>query len=1127
MANFNWDDQPNINPVQPEWQPAQQEPFPSWGNPDLNPTPPDYTLPWQQSTPWQKFAPFGNYPTRSVSPSGTTLPTGENFAWDFWRNPFSEGQPLYRLREQPDVNNPLSVGWSLTSMIPPARILGAAPRLASKIPTFAGQFTQDVLKAGQKLPEEGSGLVKGWRELQVQMIDSLARYNAMAGRSGVKMGEIAPALTRAKSSIAGTIFSNAMSDVKKIIGTTPELLQKVQEVWILKHLDEVLKETGRNTIRLIESGPQYSRTGIASLLTSIQAQLGADTFQKVNRAQELLSGVYHKLLMETPSIGRLAKGESIQKYPNYFPLLYKEKGGATGKIGHFAPQFVKELEGLGTNKTLVNPLESFAGEINRRTGANLLNRARQSIAEVALKDPEMIGKVRLVDKVPTGAFLDYFVGGAKKYLQLDRGAEWIAKDLKFFDSIPASKWREIPRWVNSLSRAGFTGLSVPFIARNFVFDTLTVMVTQQVMPWQVAQGLGRTLKDIVAKDPVLNRMRLAGADFGFFGSGSNKWIQFEKEGNVILRNPQSLKRLANPLKLIEAVGHAVEMAPRTAVFQKAVRKGATDVEAAFRARRSTIDFSRTGETMSVLNDWYLFLNAAKEGWLLPFRAIRDKPKTAVPMLVGLSGAIISTYAYNRNFPEYKKIPPFVKYNSVVIMLPSTEYDDYGEKIPKYIAIVPNLREFSIFTAPFIYTLEKLDANNGLGMDDFLKDWGSNVLGFTKVWVSGWSPLSQITGTGSGTIQMPTQMLQSLNEMARNFDEYRHVQIVSDELLDLPAPQQYDKYTSKTAILVGTALNQSPKLIDYFVSNVFGSVGRDVFTAIDIAIKQIDKETLDPEVALRVAALRSINSFTPDPKSIPEERKNFLLTLEPAMRQKVLDAERIPEDRIPIITNLIRSFYRDTNTGGQEYKTAKEETLREYQPAKLASPKEELATKMMSNINDSLKNLQTHEGYDKRREEYRTYYAGRSAERFGAFTSQGGVPSSEVYKRMAPESQPSQNLMALSEYHEVLSAKIKESGDLDYPGKWEGIFQSVFDDLGKRYSQININYVKEHQNDWILEVLPNEGRAFESERQKQIDSGKWWDNYRGQNIKPFQRTVPEGYQYSPLQQRTWENIQKFK
>ncbi|MDP6353975.1 MAG: hypothetical protein QF473_02655, partial [Planctomycetota bacterium] len=45
------------------------------------------------------------------------------------------------------------------------------------------------------------------------------------------------------------------------------------------------------------------------------------------------------------------------------------------------------------------------------------------------------------------------------------------------------------------------------------------------------------------------------------------------------------------------IGHAIELSPRRAVFQKALRQKLSPQEAALAFRRSTVDFQRIGQSM--------------------------------------------------------------------------------------------------------------------------------------------------------------------------------------------------------------------------------------------------------------------------------------------------------------------------------------------------------------------------------------------------------------------------------------------------------------------------------------------------------------------------------------------------
>jgi hypothetical protein len=257
-------------------------------------------------------------------------------------------------------------------------------------------------------------------------------------------------------------------------------------------------------------------------------------------------------------------------------------------------------------------------------------------------------------------------------------------------------------------------------------------------------------------------IRAGGDVSGYWGKGSDEMYKsMVQGGNLPLRSTQDWNNLFNPLKwpeTVKRIGHSIEMAPRRAVFEQRLKQGLTKEQAAFHARRSTVDFARSGTALRAANDLYLFLNPAVQGTLLPLRALKRSPKVASIGLGGYMALQTAAYGWNRQFPEYADVKADDRHGKMLIMLPSEEYDDFGNKVPHSVAVQPILREIGAISAPMIYALEKMDASSlGQRLPEWLRS-GAQVQDDFGTFMSSWgkmaSPFSTILGVG-GAIQAPT------------------------------------------------------------------------------------------------------------------------------------------------------------------------------------------------------------------------------------------------------------------------------------------------------------------------------------------------------------------------------------
>ena len=282
------------------------------------------------------------------------------------------------------------------------------------------------------------------------------------------------------------------------------------------------------------------------------------------------------------------------------------------------------------------------------------------------------------------------------------------------------------------------------------------------------------------------------------------------------------------------------------------------------------------------------------------------------------GMQVAAYGGNRQFPEYADLSADDRHGRLNFMLPSNEYDEFGNKKPNVMTMIPNLREAGAISAPLIYLLEKLDANptvRGLlpeGMrsgaqvqDDFgmfLKGWGSMA-----------NPMSSIMST-SGYLQAPIHYVHQFVEMTLNYDTYYDRPIVPPHLATRPASEQFDEFTSETAIRVGGLLGLSPMHIDHLFRN--GAMF-DVFAAADAAIFYADGG--DPIIRSHAAVLAEMTERY-EGHDIQIQTRQYLAQFSPEMQKKIKEAKmRLIDPDIPFVTSAKNKFIQ--KKGGNLYRNA--------------------------------------------------------------------------------------------------------------------------------------------------------------------------------------------------------------
>ena len=689
----------------------------------------------------------------------------------------------------------------------------------------------------------------------------------------------------------------------------------VNEYLKLRHAHEIFMMKGHRQFVGTYTGP----ADVIVRLGQLEERLGPEQMLKVKGAAKVVRDNYTAQLAKRANAG-LISPETAQffynNYPWYNPVKYMDEAqahfeGVSKAISNSNPGW-RKLGEIGSEGEIVDPVNAMWVSNLRTEELIAKNEAAKATAKIFQADPQLAGKVKIV---PEGervwsnmGQMSYMENGKKITLEIPKEAEEAIKQLNV---IPKVDTFRIAGAINAVSRAGTTTMNIAFFVPNMAVDTLTAMITSGVGPVHIGRRLAYNLKGIVKEDKVMaDMLKAKGGMSGFWGKSPEELArEATKQGNLVLKGGKDWKRFfAAPIEAVQKTGHAIEMAPRTAVYEKGIGKGLTKEQAALEARRSTIDFQRSGSLIRELNSLYMYLNAGVQGSMVPFRALRDNPMARV-RATGYMGIVAANYAYNRQFEEYKDVPNYYKYGAgLLFMVPSNEYDKRGNKVPHFITVIPNQREWTLFSSPVIYAMSKLDGSNPQDFEMFINDLVPRV-----------NPLSKFTGQGGYPV--PTQLGATwFSAYVMNKDPFTGKDVVPAELQNLPKEQQYDEYSSQAAIKAGSVLGMSPKKLEFFVKGVFGGVGSQFLEAVDYASSKLSPNKADPRIEEMLSKLEDIQSSS-DPSQIENARNKYLYSLSEADREAVLSLERHPAERMPIITSISRKVYHEG--GGQLYKTGQQ------------------------------------------------------------------------------------------------------------------------------------------------------------------------------------------------------------
>tara|TARA_R100000808_G_scaffold13015_4_gene31983 strand:- start:526 stop:2493 length:1968 start_codon:yes stop_codon:yes gene_type:complete len=286
------------------------------------------------------------------------------------------------------------------------------------------------------------------------------------------------------------------------------------------------------------------------------------------------------------------------------------------------------------------------------------------------------------------------------------------------------------------------------------------------------------------------------------------------------------------------------------------------------------------------------------------------------------GAAVTTYwaiqnGWNKQFeyegiPLYYDIPSYIRYNSLVFMLPPDK-DENGEVLidprtgrpkPKYIVMPHKLREWNLF----FQTATALDEGTDKDVPFDKKKWFSEVYKST-------SPLT-------GGSLMP-QLANVAGEELSGKDFYRNNDIVDPEYQTLPLDEQYNKYTSKTARAAAGLLENlpapepieevlgSPQRLEHLIENVSGQIGEETLNLADAVIEILEdlRGVQDRPMEEKVKEYRE--------NMTPTQRKEFLVTLD---REEAAEFEKELKEAdagTPFVSAIKRSYFPERGGGLRE------------------------------------------------------------------------------------------------------------------------------------------------------------------------------------------------------------------
>jgi hypothetical protein len=597
-------------------------------------------------------------------------------------------------------------------------------------------------------------------------------------------------------------------------------------------------------------------------------ELGTPKMQEIQ--QKLVA--YNNDLLDMLVEGQILTKEAVeamrQKYPNYVPFFrfFEEdiSMGLSGNKGFVnVANPVKRLK--GSTRDVIDPLESMVK--NTFAVVNAVEKNKVGLELSRLADIEGAGQFieRLEGKNPIqgDAIVTVTEKGQKVQYQLDKD---LYDAIKQLDEDRANKVIQFLSYPTSMLRAGAT-LTPEFMLRNPIRDQFQAFVVSNYgynpiidLPlgaWEVFKGKAFK-KHAIYKKWVMN-----GGGYGNYLSQDRNYLRetlhtLKKEGKWYqkgyrtITNPKELGKVT--LRILQALSEFSEEATKVGEFRKALKKGATEAEAAFQSR-DLMDFGRVGSDMRQWNRAVAFLNANIQGKDKIARAFKSNPvRTTTRAVVGVTipamGALLSMeyLANDKQKETYENTPKWMKDTFFLLPIPGT---DELARVPKPFDLAP------VFANPVEQIWDYVKTNDPDAWDDFLSRQAMELLKIPHM----------LTG------------LTPIIESVTNYSFFTGGTIVPRRDQDLLPQDQYGVSTSLTARTVGNLTKTSPYKVDNMIRGYGAGLGKYATAGLDKILEKAGAGELPPQEAKKWSELPVVNAFTVDSTGGGQVMNDFYDTLD--------------------------------------------------------------------------------------------------------------------------------------------------------------------------------------------------------------------------------------------------------
>ena len=481
--------------------------------------------------------------------------------------------------------------------------------------------------------------------------------------------------------------------------------------------------------------------------------------------------------------------------------------GHSQQLGNLSSeQVIKKIK--GSDRTILNPIEATMSNTMRIINEGQRNIAARKIAENAFSEH----RLRNGEKPRAGYdTLNFMENGKKVSYEVPK---MVASEMKRLNRVLPEGVEKV---ISVLSmpaktlRGGATSLNPVFAASNLVRDQLQTTITGNI-----GANIKGTPKAFLATFGFCEKADNLRAELsrqGIIGSEYRQTYGY-KQGDLMaeLQKEHKLSKKATD-RLKHPIDALNDLIGRAEYFTRAQQYFGTDGDTTTKsqaARNNTLNFSRGGESIMVINKIVPFLNAGVQGGRQMTAQLVKRPARTALALAAWAGIAMAAKGISESDEKkkelYDRVSDYEKRTNLVLFDKDAKYNPETGRIDGLVKIpIPQ----------FLYPITDLMNNLKDSPDALLKTAGNIFEVFTGLDTE--NPVNQLTPTA----------IKPFIEAATNTNTFTKQDIVSDYDKNKLPQDKGAKYTTGAARFLSSLTGVDAPIIDNFIANWSGGLGKDL------------------------------------------------------------------------------------------------------------------------------------------------------------------------------------------------------------------------------------------------------------------------------------------------------------